>query len=85
MTRYPNPFAAVVELIARAFAPLAHRDYAAGRHAFVVLRPHSRARDLSTSQAPRAKATSTPHGAEQGARPIEKSETMQHRRHTDPR
>ena len=85
MTRYPNPFAAFVELIAKAFAPLADRDYAAGRRAFVVLRTRSRARDLSTSQAPRAKATSTPHRAEQGARPIEKSETMQQRRHTDTR
>lgn len=85
MTRYPNPFAAFVDFIAKAFAPLADRDYAAGRRAFVTLRPRARARDLSTSQASRAKPTSSPHGVEHGARPIEKSETMQQRRHTDTR
>jgi hypothetical protein len=84
MTRYPNPFAAFSEWMVKAFAILADRDNVGGRSAFVVM-PRSRARHVPTPQAPPATAPSTPHSAEHSARPIEKSESVRRRRHTDPR
>jgi hypothetical protein len=85
MTRYPNPFAALSELITRAFATLGERDNPGGRNAFVIRPPRSRARQFSTSQTPRAGASSTTHGDRQSAKPNAKSETARRRRHTDPR
>ena len=85
MTRYPNPFAALSELITKAFETLGDRDNPGGRNAFVVFPPRARRRDVSTAQALRATAPSIPHGTQQSARPNEKSETMHRRRHTDPR
>ena len=76
MTRYPNPFAALSELITKAFATLGDRDNPGGRNAFVVFSPRARRRHLSTPETPRARASSTPHGAQPNARPNEKSESM---------
>lgn len=83
MTRYPNPFRALVELIDKAFATLDDRDNAGRRRVLVAVPSRSRARRLSRTPTPHAKATSD--SAEQSARPIEKSETMLRRRHTDTR
>ena len=85
MTRYPNPFAALSELIIKAFATLGDRDNPGGQNAFVVFPPRARGRHLSTAQNSRAGAPSTPLGAQPNARPNEKSESMQRRRHTDAR
>ena len=84
MTRYPNPFTALSELITRTFATLGERDNPGGRNAFVVRPPRSRASHVSTPRTPRAGVSSTPHGARQSARPNAKSETVHRRRHTDP-
>jgi hypothetical protein len=75
MTRHPNPFAALSEVITKAFATLGDRDNPGGRNAFVVLPPRARSRYLSTVQTSRAGAPSTPHGAQPNARPNDKAET----------
>ena len=85
MTRHPNPFAALSELITKAFVTLRDRDNPGGQNAFVVFPPRARSRDLSTAQTSRAGAPSTSHGAQPNARPNEKSESMHRRRHMDPR
>jgi len=85
MSRYPNPLAALSELITKAFATLGDRDNPGGRNAFVVFPPRARSRHLSTAQTPRARAPSTPHDTQPIAKPNEKSESMHRRRHTDPR
>ena len=82
MTRYPNPFTALSELITRAFATLGERDNPGGRNAFVV-RPRSRAH-FSTPRTPRAGASSTRHDDHQRTGPNAKSKTVHRRRHTDP-
>jgi hypothetical protein len=84
MTRHPNPFAALSELITRAFATLAERDNLGGRNAFVVRPQRSRASHSSTPRTPRARTSSTPHAEEQSTRPNARSETAQQRPHTDP-
>ena len=84
MTRYPNPFTALSELITRAFATLGERDNPGGRNAFVVRPPRSRASHLSTPQTPRVGVSSTRHGDHQRAGPNAKSKTVHRRRHTDP-
>ena len=80
MTRYPNPFAALSELITKAFATLGDRDNPGGQNAFVVFPSRARGRHMSASMTPRA----TPHTTEHGGRPVERSESMQRRRHDDP-
>lgn len=71
MTRYPNPFAALSELITRAFATLGDRDNPGGRNAFVVYSPRARERHLSTSHGSRT----TPHTAEHREKPVGESES----------
>ena len=85
MTRYPNPFAALSELITRAFATLGDRDNPGGRNAFVVFRPRARGRPHSAAQTPSASVPSAQHGTQHSARPNERMNTMHRRRHTDPR
>jgi hypothetical protein len=85
MTRYPNPFAALSELLTKAFATLRDRDNLGGQNAFVVFPPRVPSRHSSTAQTPRAGAPSSPHGPQPNARPNERSESMHRRRHTDPR
>ena len=81
MTRYPNPFAALSELITKAFATLGDRDNPGGQNAFVVFPSRARGRPMSASQTPRA----TPRTTEHGGRPVGRSESMQRRRDNDPR
>lgn len=85
MTRYPNPFAAFVGSIAKAFATLGDRDNTGWRRTLAAVPSRSRARQLSRTPTPQAEVTSPSDSAEQSARPLEKSETMQRRRHTGAR
>ena len=81
MTRYPNPFAALSGLITKAFATLGDRDNPGGQNAFVVFPSRARGGHMSASQTPRA----TPRTTERGGRAAGRSESMQRRRHNDPR
>ena len=86
MTRYPNPFAALAELITKAFAVLDDHGSAGRRRALVTVPSRSRARHRSSgAPTPQPRATSTSDSAPQSARPIEKPETMQGHQHTGAR
>ena len=85
MTRFPNPFTAVSELVAKAFATLGDRDGAGGRSAFVVGLSHPRARRSSPPSTPPAQAVSMPDGSESSATSTGNSATTHRRRHTDAR
>jgi hypothetical protein len=82
VTRFPNPFTAVSELVAKAFATLGDRDGVGGRSAFVVGLSHPRARRSSPPSTPPAQAASTPDGSESGTT---STATTHRRRHTDAR
>jgi len=64
MTRFPNPFTAVTQVIAKAFAVLGDRDGVGGRSAFVVGVPRSKMRRSPRAPAPRAHEASTPTSSE---------------------
>lgn len=82
MTRYPNPFAAVIELIARAFATLDERDNGGWRRGSTIALPRSRARRRSsapTAAAPQPGTTSPSGSAEQQANPVAEHEATRRR------
>ena len=77
MTRYPNPFASFIGLIARAFATLDERDNGGWRRGSTIALPRSRARHRSRAPAPAAPqpgTTSAAVSAEQQANPVEEHE-----------
>lgn len=83
MSRFPNPFAAVTDLVAKAFATMGDRDGPGGR-AFVV--GLSRPRTRHASHTPTPQSTASPaNNVEATAPSAETSRTMPHRRHMDSR
>ena len=64
MTRFPNPFTAVTQVIGRAFAILGDRDGAGGQGSFVVAVPRSKTRRSPRAPAPHAQEASTPNSPE---------------------
>ena len=85
MTRFPNPFAAIPELVAKAFTILGNRDGAEGRSPFVVGVSRSPMPRASRAPTPRELAASTPVGSNPNARRAEQAGTSHQRRFTDPR
>lgn len=74
MTRYPNPLAGLVGLIARAFATLDERD-SGWRRAPTIVRSRSSARHMSGTSTQRAKTASTPETQKQQASLAEEQKT----------
>ena len=85
MTRFPNPFTTVTQLIGKAFATLGDRDGAGGRGAFVVGVSRSKTRRSSRAPTSQAQEALTPNSSDPSARSPEKSETLHERRFTDSR
>jgi hypothetical protein len=59
MTRFPNPFASALEIVAKAFAIVGARDGAGTRDGFGIGLPHTRARRRMGDRAPQTHAPST--------------------------
>ena len=74
MTRFPNPFASALEIVAKAFAIVGDRDGAGRRDGFGIGLPHTRARRPMGDRAPQTHAPSARDGsAESPANAAEKS------------
>jgi len=60
MTRFPNPFAAVTQVIGRAFAILGDRDGAGSHGTFAAAVPRSKTRRSPRAPTPRTHDASAP-------------------------
>jgi len=73
--RFPNPFTAVSEIVAKAFTIIGDRDAAGGRGRFGVRLSNPRIRRPARAPTPNAEAGSTGDRPESSARPTEKTGT----------
>jgi hypothetical protein len=74
MTRFPNPFTAVSEIVAKAFAIVGDRDGAGRRDGFGIGLSHARSRRPAHTPASQAQAPSTRDGSSESlAKATEKS------------
>ena len=83
MTTLPNPFAGLLQMLAKAFAPLADRDGLDSQRAFVVRGSRSKTRRSSRALTTRARDTSTHRTPE--PKSTEPPVTMHHGQFADPR